>query len=97
MLFQKGFKGVPRVFQVSFKEVKEVSRVFRASFKEVFKESLKHINSLSKKVGFVVVVCQSSQLPEQKEGLFSKGPGEMASVCCNRMWKAGPPSPILAN
>ena len=44
--------------------------MFRASFKEVFKGGLKHINSLSKKVCFVVVVCQSSQLPEQKEGLF---------------------------
>ena len=57
-------------FQGYLKDVKEVSRVFRASFKEVFKGSLKHINSLSKKVCFVVVVCQSSQLPEQKEGLF---------------------------
>ena len=44
--------------------------MFRASFKEIFKGGLKHINSLSKKVCFVVVVCQSSQLPEQKEGLF---------------------------
>ena len=44
--------------------------MFRASFKEDFKGNLKHINSLSKKVCFVVVVvCQSSQLPEQKEGL----------------------------
>ena len=41
--------------------------MFRASFKEVFKDTLKHINSLSKKVCFVVVVCHSSQLPEQKE------------------------------
>ena len=57
-------------FQGYFKEVKEVSRVFRASFKELFKSRLKHINSLSKKVCFVVVVCHSSQLPEQKEGLF---------------------------
>ena len=46
--------------------------MFRASFKEVFKGGLKHINSLSKKVCFVVVVCQSSQLPEQKEGLLIK-------------------------
>ena len=44
--------------------------MFRTSFKEVFKDSLKHINSLSKKVCFVGVVCHSSQLPEQKEGLF---------------------------
>ena len=44
--------------------------MFRASFKEFFKGGLKHINSLSKKVCFVVVVCHSSQLPEQKEGLF---------------------------
>ena len=44
--------------------------MFPASFKEVFKGGLKHINSLSKKVCFVVVVCHSSQLPEQKEGLF---------------------------
>ena len=51
-------------FQGYFKEVKEVSRVFRAPFKEVFKGGLQHINSVSKKV------CQSSQLPEQKEGLF---------------------------
>ena len=51
--------------------MKEVSRVLRASFKEVFKEDLKHINSPSKKVCFVVVVCHSSQLPEQKEGLFT--------------------------
>ena len=45
--------------------------MFRASFKEFFKGGLKHINSLSKKVCFVVVVCHSSQLPEQKEGLFT--------------------------
>ena len=44
--------------------------MFRASFKEVFKGGSKHINSFSTKVCFVVVVCQSSQLPEQKEGLF---------------------------
>ena len=44
--------------------------MFRASFKEFFKGGLKHINSLSKKVCFVVVVCHSSQLPEQKEGMF---------------------------
>ena len=49
--------------------------MFRTSFKEVFKGGLKHINSLSKKVCFVVVVCQSSQLPEQKEGLFSQCQG----------------------
>ena len=44
--------------------------MFQASFKKVFKGGSKHINSFSKKVCFVVVVCQSSQLPEQKEGLF---------------------------
>ena len=47
--------------------------MLQASFKEVFKGGLKHINSLPKKVCFVVVVCQSSQLPEQKEGLFFTG------------------------
>ena len=47
--------------------------MFPASFKEAFKGGLKHINSLSKKVCFVVVVCHSSQLPEQKEGLFRWG------------------------
>ena len=41
--------------------------MFRASFKEVFKGGLKHINE---NFVVVVVVCQSSQLPEQKEGLF---------------------------
>ena len=49
------FKGVSRVFQGCFKGVSKV---------------LKHINSLSKKVCIGVVVCQSSQLPMQKEGLF---------------------------
>ena len=64
--------------------------MFRASFKEDFKGNLKHINSLSKKVCFVVVVCQSSQLPEQKEGLFSTGPQRTnSSLQVNRMFGSG--------
>ena len=42
-------------------------------FLECFKEAyggLKCINILPKKVCFVFVVGKSSQLPEQKEGLF---------------------------
>ena len=69
-VFQGRFKGLSMLFHGYFKEVKEVSRVFRTSFKEIFKGGFKHINSLSNKVCFVVVVCQSSQLPDQKEGLF---------------------------
>ena len=43
--------------------------MFRASFKEVFKGGLKHINSLSKKVCFVVVVlCMSVVAASRAEG-----------------------------
>ena len=52
--------------------------MLQASFKEVFKGGLKHINSLPKKVCFVVVVCQSSQLPEQKEGLLIEVEGKVS-------------------
>ena len=41
------------------------------SFQEVFKGGLKHINShYNENFVVVVVVCQSSQLPEQREGLL---------------------------
>ena len=62
--------GDLRVFQHSFKGISKNLRKFPGSFKGVFKGGLKHINSLLKKVGYVVVECQPSQLPEQKEGLF---------------------------
>ena len=45
--FQVSFTEVSIYFQGYFKEVKEVSRAFQSFFKEVFKDSLKHINSLS--------------------------------------------------
>ena len=63
--------GNLRVFQCSFKDISKKSRKFPECFDRLSRKFLKHINSLSKKVCFVVVVCPSSQLPEQKEGLFS--------------------------
>ena len=51
------------VFQGYFKEDKEVSRVFLECFKEAY--------GGLKMVCFVFAVGKSSQLPEQKEGLFS--------------------------
>ena len=62
--------GNLRVFQCSFKDISKKSRKFPECFDRLSRKFLKHINSLSKKVCFVVVVCPSSQLPEQKEGLF---------------------------
>ena len=62
--------GNLRVFQCSFKDISKKSRKFPECFDRLSRKFLKHINSLSKKVCFVVVVCHSSQLPEQKEGLF---------------------------
>ena len=58
-------------FQGLFKKVKEVAGVFQGCFDSVlrnFKGSLKCVKSFSNKASFVVVLWQSSQLPEQKEG-----------------------------
>ena len=78
-MFQRSVKGVSRKFQKCFKEV---SRVFQGSFKGVscFKEEevsrmfhdfLRAFTKCSRcfKI-FFYVAWHSSQLPEQKEGLF---------------------------
>ena len=52
-------------------------------FLECFKEAyggLKCINILPKKVCFVSVVGMSSQVPEQKEGLFFLNPSQWISI-----------------
>jgi len=64
------FKDVSRKFQESFKGV---SRKFKGCFKEVsrnFKGVLKKFH----------VVRHSSQLPEQKEGLFSGHPVKLRKI-----------------
>ena len=64
--FQGCFKDVSRVFHESFNEA-EVSRIFH-DFQECFKGvSRKKIFSVFKRS---FVAWHSSQLPEQKEGLF---------------------------
>ena len=57
------FKEVLKVFQWYFKAVKDVSVVFRDCFKEV-----KSISKVFQRR--YVLLLLSSQLPEQKEGLF---------------------------
>ena len=69
------FEGLSRMFQgyykgISKKMMKSLGRFMSVSRK--LKGYIKCINSLPKKVCFVVVVWNSSQLPEQKESLFSQ-------------------------
>ena len=58
------FKGLSREFQGYFKEVKEVSGCFESFSRKLYQKSFKDFDVV------VVVVLHSSQLPEQKEGLF---------------------------
>ena len=70
--FQECFKEVSRVFHESLKE-QDVSRIFQECFIifkgvfRVFQGSFKKTFKVFKKVH---VSWHSSQLPEQKEGLF---------------------------
>ena len=75
-VFQGRFKGVSGKFQKCFKEV---SRVFQGSFKGVSRKCqgcfmifLRSFTECSRCFKFFFhVAWHSSQLPEQKEGLFS--------------------------
>ena len=64
----RGLKEVSRLFHEGFKEV-EVSRVFQECFKGVSRKFQENFQGVSKNFH---VVWHSSQLPEQKEGLFYK-------------------------
>ena len=72
---QERFKDVSRTFHRTFKCL---SRVFQRSFKtnfQVFQRCFKHYWKCFKVVLFLKIyccICHSSQLPEQKEGLFHK-------------------------
>ena len=80
-LFQGSFKSISMVFQgclngvsKKFQEcLKEASRVFQGSFKiffKVFQRCMVSVFQGSSVFDSFIVACHSSQLPEQKEGLF---------------------------
>ena len=62
------------VFHGGFKDISKKLRKFPVYFQPLSRKFLKAVKSISivfQRMFFVVVVRQSLQLPEQKEGLFS--------------------------
>ena len=66
--FQGCFKKFSRMYQESFKEVSRVFHDFQGCFLNVSRKFQENFHGVSKQFH---VSWHSSQLPEQKEGLFS--------------------------
>ena len=80
--FQENFQGVSKKFhgRGSFKDVSRVFHDFQGCFQSVLRKFQESYQGVSKKFH---VAWHSSQLPEQKEGLFRWAPPlyEHLSVC----------------